>query len=85
MKKTLLLILATGVAMASSSAFAAQTTTPSWDPSLTQAKSCKEVEAVFKEYFTSNWNGGYFGPVRGGVMMNDAATKSAVAPEAGGM
>lgn len=45
---------------------------------MTQAKSCKEVESMLQEYFSINWNGGYFGPVRGGVMMNDAMTKEAV-------
>ena len=59
-------------------AFAAQST-PSWDPTLVQAKSCAEVEGVLKEYFMGSWNAGYFGPVQEGVMRNDAPTKEALA------
>lgn len=72
------LFLVTGVASA------AETTTPSWDPTLIQAKSCAEVEGVFKEYFMSNRNGGSFGPVRGGVIMNDAATREALSADGKG-
>lgn len=31
-----------------------------WDPTLTQAKSCTQVENVLKEYLNTNRNGGYF-------------------------
>jgi|GEM_PF-5755275 len=78
-----------GLALAASLAFiaspaSAATPAPSWDPTLTQAKSCAEVEGVFKEYFSTNRHGGYFGPLQGGVMMNDAATKNAVSAEGRG-
>lgn len=82
MKKYLLLAALTGATISLSTAFAAEPTA-TWDPTLTQAKSCAEVESIFKEYFTSNWYGGYYGPLQGGVMVNDAATKESL--NAGGM
>lgn len=64
-----------GAAFMAAPTFAASTTTPSRDPTLTQAKSCAEVEGVFKEYFTTNWHGGYFGPMRETGVSNDSSTQ----------
>lgn len=81
MKKSYLgAVLAMGsLFLITGAALAAEKTTPSWDPTLIQAKSCAEVEGVFKEYFMSSWNAGSFGPVQGGVIMNDTATREALA------
>lgn len=76
------LTVATGIAFMTAPTFAASTTTQSWDPGLTQAKSCAEVEGVVKEYFTTNWYGGYFGPMREAAVANDASAQS-VAPPTG--
>ena len=60
-----------------SSAFAA--TTQTWDPSLKQANSCADVDAMLKERFNNYWDNGYFGPVaRDGAIMNNESTKSAL-------
>lgn len=58
--------------------FAASSSDLPWDPTLHQAKSCTEVEAVMKQYLEAHWNAWHFGPLRGGMIMNDAATAEAL-------